>query len=63
MTTIRALIFFTIGLCLVTYFADKLVKAVVGTSLGFGILSFLLSVILCLCIWRIFLVSIGINLK
>jgi len=45
MPTIQALILFIVGLCLVIYFAEKLVKAVVGTSLGFGISAFLLSVI------------------
>lgn len=45
MTIIKPLIFFIIGLCLVIYFAEKLVKAVVGTSLAFGVSAFLLSVI------------------
>jgi cation:H+ antiporter len=42
---IKALILFIIGLCLIIYFAEKLVKAVVGTSLAFGISAFILSVI------------------
>jgi cation:H+ antiporter len=36
---------FIIGLALVIYFAEKLVKGVVGTSIGFGISAFLISVI------------------
>lgn len=36
---------FVIGLGLVIYFAEKLVKATVGTSLGLGISTFLISVI------------------
>ncbi len=36
---------FILGLGLVIYFAEKLVKGVVGTSLGFGISAFLISVI------------------
>lgn len=39
-----ALILF-IGLLLIVYFSEKLVKATVGTSVGFGISSFLISVI------------------
>lgn len=36
---------FVVGLGLVIYFAEKLVKGAVGTSLGFGISTFLVSVI------------------
>ncbi len=36
---------FVAGLALVIYFAEKLVKGAVGTSLGFGITTFLISVI------------------
>lgn len=39
-----ALLFF-IGLLLIVYFSEKLVEATVGTSLGFGISSFLISTI------------------
>ena len=40
-----SLVSFVIGLGLVIYFAEKLVKGAVGTSLGFGISTFLISVI------------------
>lgn len=36
---------FIVGLALVIYFAEKLVKGAIGTSLGFGISTFLVSVI------------------
>lgn len=36
---------FIIGLGLIIYFAEKLVKGVIGTSLGFGLSAFLISVI------------------
>lgn len=39
-----ALLFF-VGIILIVYFSEKLVEATVGTSLGFGISSFLISVI------------------
>src|SRR5262245_30147184 len=39
------LVLFGVGLALVIFFAEQLVKGVVGTSLGFGLSSFLLSVI------------------
>lgn len=40
-----ALALFVIGLGLVIYFAEKLVKGVIGTSLGFGVSAFLISVV------------------
>ncbi len=40
-----AILLFVIGLGLVVYFAEKLVEGVVGTSLGFGISAFLVSVL------------------
>lgn len=40
-----AIILFILGLGLVIYFSEKLVQGVVGTSLGFGISTFLISVI------------------
>jgi len=40
-----SILVFVIGLVLVVYFAEKLVKGAVGTSLGFGISTFLVSVI------------------
>lgn len=45
MNTIRAIILFVIGLGLVLYSAEKLVKGVIGTSVGFGISPFLISVL------------------
>jgi len=45
MNTILSMVLFVIGLGLVIYFAEKLVKGAVGTSLGFGISTFLVSVI------------------
>lgn len=45
MNTIISIALFIVGLGLVIYFAEKLVKGVVGTSLGFGISAFLVSVI------------------
>jgi len=36
---------FVVGLVLIIYFAEKLVKGTIGTSLGFGISTFLISVI------------------
>ncbi|MDZ7715292.1 MAG: hypothetical protein U5J95_03685 [Balneolaceae bacterium] len=38
-------ILFIAGLLLVVYFSEKLVESTVGTSLGFGVSSFLISVI------------------
>jgi cation:H+ antiporter len=40
-----ALVMFGVGLGLIIFFAEQLVKGVVGTSLGFGLSTFLLSVI------------------
>lgn len=45
MNTIVSIVLFVLGLGLVIYFAEKLVKGAVGTSLGFGISTFLVSVI------------------
>jgi len=36
---------FIAGLALVIYFAEKLVKGVVGTSAGFGVSAFVISVV------------------
>ncbi len=40
-----AVVFFGVGLGLTIFFAEQLVKGVVGTSMGFGLSAFLLSVI------------------
>jgi cation:H+ antiporter len=40
-----ALVLFGVGLGLIIFFAEQLVKGVVGTSIGFGLSTFLLSVI------------------
>jgi len=45
MNMIVSIILFIIGLGLVIYFAEKLVKGAVGASIGFGISTFLISVI------------------
>jgi len=45
MEIIIALVIFGLGLGLVIFFAEQLVKGVVGTSMGFGLSTFLLSVI------------------
>lgn len=45
MNTIVSIALFVAGLGLVIYFAGKLVKGAVGTSLGFGVSTFLISVI------------------
>lgn len=45
MNTAISVLLFVAGLVLVIYFAEKLVKGVVATSLGFGISAFLISVI------------------
>jgi cation:H+ antiporter len=45
MDILTALVIFGIGLGLIIFFAEQLVKSVVGTSLGFGLSTFLLSVI------------------
>jgi cation:H+ antiporter len=39
------LVFFGVGLGLIIFFAEQLVKGVVGTSMGFGLSTFLLSVV------------------
>lgn len=45
MNIVMAIVLFIIGIVLVIFFAEKLVKATVGTSHGFGISTFLISVI------------------
>lgn len=45
MNMVISIILFLVGLGLVIYFAEKLVKGVVGTSFGFGISAFIISVI------------------
>jgi cation:H+ antiporter len=45
MDILIALVIFGIGLGLIIFFAEQLVKGIVGTSLGFGLSTFLLSVI------------------
>jgi cation:H+ antiporter len=45
MEIIIALVIFGLGLGIVIFFAEQLVKGVVGTSIGFGLSTFLLSVI------------------
>ncbi len=45
MNVASAVVLFIVGLGLVIYFAEKLVKGAVGTSVGFGISAFLVSVI------------------
>ena len=45
MNTIVSTALFVVGLGLVIYFAEKLVKGAVGTSLGFGVSTFLISVV------------------
>lgn len=45
MNTVQSLTLFVLGLALVIYFAEKLVKGAVGTSAGFGISAFVISVI------------------
>lgn len=45
MNMIVSIILFIIGLGLVIYFAEKLVKGAIGASIGFGISTFLISVI------------------
>jgi cation:H+ antiporter len=44
-----ALVFFGVGLGLIILFAEQLVKGVVGTSMGFGLSTFLLSVVFIGC--------------
>ena len=45
MEIVLALVLFGVGLGLIIFFAEQLVKGVVGTSIGFGLSTFLLSVI------------------
>jgi cation:H+ antiporter len=45
MEIVTALVMFGVGLGLIIFFAEQLVKGVVGTSMGFGLSTFLLSVI------------------
>jgi cation:H+ antiporter len=45
MEIVLALVLFGVGLGLIIFFAEQLVKGVVGTSVGFGLSTFLLSVI------------------
>jgi cation:H+ antiporter len=45
MEIVTPLVMFGVGLGLIIFFAEQLVKGVVGTSLGFGLSTFLLSVI------------------
>jgi cation:H+ antiporter len=45
MGLVESIPLFVVGLGLVIYFAEKLVKGAVGTSLGFGISTFLISVV------------------
>lgn len=45
METVLSLTQFAVGLALVIYFAEKLVKGAVGTSTGFGVSAFVISVI------------------
>ncbi|MBU2560006.1 sodium:calcium antiporter [archaeon] len=45
MGLVESILLFVVGLGLVIYFAEKLVKGAVGTSLGFGVSAFLISVV------------------
>lgn len=45
MGLIESIPLFVVGLGMVIYFAEKLVKGVVGTSMGFGVSAFLISVV------------------
>lgn len=45
MSVIVAIILFTVGLGLILYCAERLVRGVVGTSVGFGLSPFLISVV------------------
>jgi len=45
MDIVTSIVLFAAGLGLVVYFSEKLVKGAVGTSLGFGVSTFLISVI------------------
>ena len=44
MEIVTALVMFGVGLGLIIFFAEQLIKGVVGTSMGFGLSTFLLSV-------------------
>lgn len=45
MSTLQSILLFILGIALLVYFAEKLVKGTVGISLGFGISTFIISVI------------------
>jgi len=45
MNTLQSILLLIFGIALVLYFAEKLVKGTVGISLGFGISTFIISVI------------------
>lgn len=45
MNTLQSILLLILGIALVLYFAEKLVKGTVGISLGFGISTFIISVI------------------
>lgn len=45
MNIVMSILLFIAGLAIVVYFAEKLVKGAVGTSLGFGISAFLVSAV------------------
>lgn len=45
MNIVMAIVLFIVGIVLVVFFAEKLVKATVSTSYGFGVSAFLISVI------------------
>jgi cation:H+ antiporter len=45
MDIIIAIAFFGVGLGLILFFAEQLVKGAVGTSVGFGVSAFLISVV------------------
>ncbi len=42
---LTAAVLFFIGILLIVFFSEKLVESTVGTSLGFGVSTFLISVI------------------
>lgn len=45
MNMLQSILLFILGVAIVMFFAEKLVKGTVGISLGFGISTFLISVI------------------
>lgn len=45
MNLLSSMVFFVLGLFLVVYFAERLVKGAVGTSAGFGVSTFVISVV------------------